>query len=46
MLNSFEKKMEITLQSLSQDLSSIRTGRAHVSMLDLVEQSVWPKNAS
>jgi len=41
MLNSFEKKMEMTLQTLSQDLLSIRTGRAHVSMLDLVRAEVY-----
>ena len=41
MLISFEKKMEMTLQTLSQDLSSIRTGRAHVSMLDLVRAEVY-----
>jgi len=41
MLLPFEKKMEMTLQTLSQDLSSIRTGRAHVSMLDLVRAEVY-----
>jgi len=41
MLISFEKKMEMTLQTLSQDLLSIRTGRAHVSMLDLVRAEVY-----
>ena len=37
----FEAKMENTLQSLSQDLSTIRTGRAHVSMLDLIKIEVY-----
>ena len=41
MLLPFEKKMEMTLQTLSQDLLSIRTGRAHVSMLDLVRAEVY-----
>jgi ribosome recycling factor len=41
MLISFEKKMEMTLQTLSQDLLSIRTGRAHISMLDLVRAEVY-----
>ncbi len=37
----FEKKMQATLQSLISDLSSIRTGRAHISMLDLVRAEVY-----
>jgi len=41
MLLPFEKKMEMTLQTLLQDLLSIRTGRAHVSMLDLVRAEVY-----
>jgi len=40
-LVSFEKKMQSTLQTLSTDLSSIRTGRAHVSMLDLIRAEVY-----
>ena len=40
-LASYEKKMQSTLQTLSTDLSSIRTGRAHVSMLDLVRVEVY-----
>ena len=36
-----EQKMQSTLQSLTQDLSSIRTGRAHVSMLDLIRAEVY-----
>jgi ribosome recycling factor len=36
-----EQKMQSTLQSLAQDLSSIRTGRAHVSMLDLIRAEVY-----
>ena len=40
-LVSYEKKMQSTLQTLSTDLSSIRTGRAHVSMLDLVRAEVY-----
>jgi len=41
MLLPFEKKMEMTLQALSLDLLGIRTGRAHVSMLDLVRAEVY-----
>jgi ribosome recycling factor len=40
-LASYEKKMQSTLQTLVTDLSSIRTGRAHVSMLDLVRAEVY-----
>jgi len=40
-LISFEKKMHVTLQALSNDLASIRTGRAHVSMLDLIRADVY-----
>ena len=40
-LVSYEKKMQSTLQTLTTDLSSIRTGRAHVSMLDLVRVEVY-----
>ena len=40
-LVSYEKKMQSTLQTLTTDLSSIRTGRAHVSMLDLVRAEVY-----
>jgi Ribosome recycling factor len=40
-LIAFEQKMKSTLQSLVQDLSSIRTGRAHVSMLDLIRAEVY-----
>ena len=36
-----EQKMQSTLQSLTQDLSSIRTGRAHVSMSDLIRAEVY-----
>ena len=36
-----EQKMQSRLQSLTQDLSSIRTGRAHVSMLDLIRAEVY-----
>jgi len=36
-----EQKMQSTLQNLTQDLSSIRTGRAHVSMLDLIRAEVY-----
>jgi ribosome recycling factor len=36
-----EQKMQSTLQSLTQDLSTIRTGRAHVSMLDLIRAEVY-----
>ena len=40
-LLSYEKKMHGTLQALSNDLASIRTGRAHVSMLDLIRVEVY-----
>ena len=40
-LQSFEKKMLVTIHALHNDLSSIRTGRAHVSMLDLVRAEVY-----
>ena len=40
-LKSFEKKMEDSIISLSKDLSTIRTGRAHSSMLDLVKVEVY-----
>ena len=43
-LNDFEKKMEETLNSLQKDLSTIRTGRAHSSMLDLVKVEVYGQN--
>ena len=41
-----EQKMQSTLQSLTQDLSSIRTGRAHVSMLDLIRAEVYGQKMS
>jgi len=40
-LKSFEKKMEESIISLNKDLSTIRTGRAHSSMLDLVKVEVY-----
>jgi len=40
-LKSFEKKMEDSIVSLNKDLSTIRTGRAHASMLDLVKVEVY-----
>jgi len=40
-LISIKSKMVNTIESLTQDLSSIRTGRAHVSMLDLVKAEVY-----
>ena len=40
-LKSFEKKMEDSIVSLNKDLSTIRTGRAHTSMLDLVKVEVY-----
>ena len=43
-LKSFEKKMEETLNSLQKDLSTIRTGRAHSSMLDLIKVEVYGQN--
>ena len=40
-LQSFKKKMEDSIASLTKDLSTIRTGRAHSSMLDLVKVEVY-----
>ncbi len=40
-LKSFEKKMEESINSLTKDLSTIRTGRAHSSMLDLIKVEVY-----
>ena len=40
-LKEFESKMTSTIGSLNSDLSSIRTGRAHSSMLDLVKVEVY-----
>ena len=40
-LNEFESKMTSTIGSLISDLSSIRTGRAHISMLDLIKVEVY-----
>ncbi|EMH80201.1 ribosome recycling factor [alpha proteobacterium HIMB114] len=40
-LKSFEKKMEDSIVSLGKDLSTVRTGRAHSSMLDLVKVEVY-----
>ena len=40
-LKSYEKKMEDSINSLNKDLSTIRTGRAHTSMLDLVKVEVY-----
>ena len=40
-LNEFESKMTSTIGSLTSDLSSIRTGRAHISMLDLIKVEVY-----
>ena len=37
-LKSFQSKMEVSLASLVKDLATIRTGRAHTSMLDLVKR--------
>jgi ribosome recycling factor len=43
-LKNFQKKMEETLNSLQKDLSTIRTGRAHSSMLDLIKVEVYGQN--
>ena len=40
-LISFKSKMQNTIQSLGTDLSTIRTGRAHTSMLDLIKVEVY-----
>jgi ribosome recycling factor len=40
-LISFQSKMQNTIQSLAADLLTIRTGRAHTSMLDLVKVEVY-----
>ena len=39
-LKSFQSKMEESLASLAKDLSTIRTGRAQTSMLDLIKVEV------
>jgi ribosome recycling factor len=41
LLKEFDKKMNDSISSLSKDLSTIRTGRAHSSMLDLVRVEVY-----
>ena len=43
-LKEFEKKMNDSLSSLDKDLSSIRTGRAHSNMLDLLKVEVYGQN--
>ena len=40
-LKSFKSKMEESLASLVKDLSTIRTGRAHTSMLNLIKVEVY-----
>ena len=40
-LKSFQSKMEDSMSSLVKDLSTIRTGRAHSSMLDLIKVEVY-----
>ena len=40
-LQTFQSKMEESLSSLIKDLSTIRTGRAHTSMLDLIKVEVY-----
>ena len=40
-LKEFESKMTSTIGILNSDLSSIRTGRAHISMLDLIKVEVY-----
>ena len=40
-LISCKSKMQNTIQSLGTDLSTIRTGRAHTSMLDLIKVEVY-----
>ena len=40
-LKPFQAKMEESLSSLVKDLSTIRTGRAHTSMLDLIKVEVY-----
>lgn len=40
-LISFQSKMLNAIKSLTSDLSTIRTGRAHASMLDLVKVEVY-----
>ncbi len=41
LLKDFDKKMNDSISSLSKDLSTIRTGRAHSSMLDLIKVEVY-----
>ena len=43
-LKEFEKKMNDSLSSLDKDLLSIRTGRAHSNMLDLLKVEVYGQN--
>ena len=45
-LLQFENKMNSTIASLVSDLSSIRTGRAHTSMLDLIRVEVYGQKMS
>ena len=43
--NSYNKKMSKTIEVFSKELSSLRTGRANASMLDLIKMTFTDKNA-
>ncbi len=40
-MNSYEKKMDKTIEVFKKELSSLRTGRANANMLDLVKVDVY-----
>ena len=40
-INSYEKKMDKTIEVFKKELSSLRTGRANANMLDLVKVDVY-----
>ena len=42
--NSYKSKMSKTLEVFTKELSSLRTGRANASMLDLVKVDVYGQN--
>ena len=42
--NSYKTKMSKTLEVFTKELSSLRTGRANASMLDLVKVDVYGQN--
>ena len=38
---TFSHKMDKTIQSLKKDISTLRTGRANVNMLDMIKIDVY-----